>query len=155
MQERELDYQIKRRRLEIQAAAMPYDHPTMKRLRLYIYSTHSHQPGQQQHSQQQQSSEQQQQSTAVAEPPQWTLCLWGRLVEVTDPPPAQGSPAADMIAAAQATLPSLPPAPNHPQQHQQKHHPFTSLFRRIEVQLDCEQYPEDTGIFVWEKFHHR
>lgn len=152
MQERELDYQIKRRRLEIQAAALPYDHPALKRLRIYIYSTHSNQPGQQNQQQQQDSAQQQQQSQ---EPPQWTLCMWGRLVELTDPPPAPDSDAAAMLAAAQATLPAPPAPPNQPQQQHSKHHPFTSFFKRIEVQLDPEQYSDDAGLFTWEKFHHR
>lgn len=157
MQERELDYQIKRRRLEIQSAALPYDHPPLKRLRIYIYSTHSHQPAQQDMLQQNgsQLQSQGQQQASVQEPPQWTLCLWGRLVELTDPPPAPGTDAAAMLAAAQATLPSLPAPPNQSQQQQGKHHPFTSFFKRIEVQLDPEQYADDQGLFLWEKFHHR
>lgn len=157
MQERELDQQIKRRRLELQQAALPYDHPQLKRLRVYIYSTHSHQPGQQQRPRSHQQHQVQEQDGAkrLQEPPQWTLCLWGRVVELTDPPPTPASDAAAMLAAAQATLPSLPAPPNQPQQQQSKHHPFTSFFKRIEVQLDAEQYPDDAGLFVWERVHHR
>eukprot|EP00879_Flechtneria_rotunda_P029066 GHRR01031328.1.p1 GENE.GHRR01031328.1~~GHRR01031328.1.p1 ORF type:complete len:255 (+),score=92.71 GHRR01031328.1:33-767(+) len=54
-----------------------------------------------------------------------------------------------MAAAAPAS------AAQQQQGQSSKHHPFTSFFKRIEVQLDSEQYQDDMGLFVWEKFHHR
>lgn len=114
MQEREIDYQIKRYRSAIQGAAAPYEHPVMKRLRIYIYATHMNQ---------QAATQQQQQhplpllprtsssaggaehgdSSILQEPPQWTLNIWGRLVDINDPTPPAGSAAAAMLAAMQVT----------------------------------------------------
>jgi hypothetical protein len=119
MQERELDNQIKRQRLAIQAATVPYDHPVMKRLRIYIFATHAHQPAAA--AADQDASKQQLQphqvlprtsssgagqqhggsSSSLQEPPSWTLNLWGRLVDLNDPaPPADSAPAA-LLAAMQ------------------------------------------------------
>jgi hypothetical protein len=119
MQERELDNHIKRQRLAIQAATVPYDHPVMKRLRIYIFATHAHQPAA---AADQDASKQQLQphqvlprtsssgagqqhggssSSSLQEPPSWTLNLWGRLVDLNDPaPPADSAPAA-LLAAMQ------------------------------------------------------
>jgi hypothetical protein len=120
MQERELDNQIKRQRLAIQAASAPYDHPVMKRLRTYIFATHAHQPAAAAAAAAEQDAAKQQQqqllprtsssgagqqpgssSSSLQEPPQWTLNLWGRLVDLNDPPaPADSVPAA-LLAAMQ------------------------------------------------------
>jgi hypothetical protein len=126
MQERELDNQIKRQRLAIQAATAPYDHPVMKRLRIYIFATHANQPAAAAAAAEQDAAKQQQQphqllpstsssgagqqlggsssSSSLQEPPQWTLNIWGRLVDLNDPPaPADSAPAA-LLAAMQVGI---------------------------------------------------
>ncbi|WIA38491.1 hypothetical protein OEZ86_001813 [Tetradesmus obliquus] len=181
MQERELDNQIKRQRLAIQAASAPYDHPVMKRLRIYIFATHANQPAAAAAAAAQDAAKQQQQqvlprtssssagqqpgsgsSSSLQEPPQWTLNLWGRLVDLNDPPaPADSAPAA-LTAAMQASAQpkELGPAPPGQQQPGSaavlgKAQPFSSVFKHICVQLDQQQYPGSQGLFEWDKFMHR
>jgi hypothetical protein len=164
MQERQLDNSIRRRRLELQQAAHPYEHPVQKRLRVYVYATHSHQ--QQAAGANSSASKAAEQKVGAsshgvlyagpahrlhtAEPPSWTLVLWGRLVDINDPPLEPGSAAAAAIAAVM----------QQQQQQQQllaqhKHQPFTSFFKRITIQLNAEQYSAKEGSVSWDKFQHR
>jgi hypothetical protein len=109
--------------------------------------------------------------------------MWGRL-ENPDPPAAPkaasaeisgagNSAAADAAGGAPASTSAATPAaaagseaavvpplnvsalPPQPAQHGSQHkQPFTSFFKRIEIQLDPDQYPVDNGI-TWEKLLHR
>jgi hypothetical protein len=178
MQEHHVNELIKRQRLELQATVNPFECPIHKRLRVYIYNTHSHQ-----HSAE--TAEQQQGVSAGSkEPPQWTLVVWGRL-ENPDPPAAPKPPpaavaagpgsstagkvtaggagaAADTAAgssgtAEQAGAPAvnvntLPPQPAA--QHSTQKQPFSAFFKRIDFQLDSDQYP-DSSTITWDKLHHR
>lgn len=165
MQERQLDNSIRRRRLELQQAAHPYEHPVQKRLRVYVYVTHSHQQqAASTHASASQPAEQKLSAPSsgvlyakathqqhTQEPPSWTLVVWGRLVDINDPPPEPGSATAAAIAAA---------SQQQQQQQQQlpaqhKHQPFTSFFKRITIQLDAGQYPGKEGSVAWDKLQHR
>jgi hypothetical protein len=176
MQEHYVDDLIKRQRLELQAAVNPLECPVHKRLRVYVYNTHSHQQGP--------AAAGNGSSSSSDEPPQWTLVIWGRL-ENPDPPAAPKALSADVLgagssAAAEAAagapatssaatptaaaggeaaaappfnVTALPPQPaQHGSQHKQ---PFTSFFKRVEVHLDPDQYPADTDGITWEKLLHR
>ncbi|KAF6258758.1 hypothetical protein COO60DRAFT_1638864 [Scenedesmus sp. NREL 46B-D3] len=100
--------------------------------------------------------------SSLQEPPQWTLNLWGRLVDLNDPAPPADSAAAALLSAMQASAQpkDLGPAPSGQQQPGSaavlgKAQPFSSFFKQITVQLDQQQYPGDQGMFVWDKFLHR
>lgn len=216
MKEHHVDELIKKQRLELQAAATPLECPVHKRLRVYIFSAHSHQkqdaegadgaqPGQTQ--QQGQSSGSSSHDAEGVDPPQWTLTVWGRL-ENPDPPaapkpspsaaaasagavgiststagaaasttgaaasaaggaaddasatsagPAAAAAAGSVVPAAPAApavnvsvLPPQPPA-QHGVQHKQ---PLSGFFRRVQFNLDPEQFPADNTI-TWEKLQHR
>jgi hypothetical protein len=163
-----------------------------KRLRVYIYNTHSHQ-----HSAE--TAEQQQGVNADSkEPPQWTLVVWGRL-ENPDPPAAPkalpaagtaepgrstagnaaalagptppgstsgnvagggaaaaaaagGSGVSEQAGAAAVNVSTLPPQSAAP--HSTQKQPFSAFFKRMDFQLDPEQYPDSCTI-TWEKMQHR
>lgn len=179
MQEHHADELIKRKRLELQTAANPLECPVHKRLRVYIYCTHSHQPV---------NNCAPQQGSDDTEPPQWTLTMWGRLENPDHPvaaaPPAVGAPAAGMSsrhadiascsavpaagdgstsaaggAAASSDKPAAPAVnvgalPPHPSQHGGTKLPFTGFFKRIAIQLDPKQYPDHNTV-EWHKAQHR
>lgn len=117
MQEHHLDELIKRKRLELQAAANPLECPVHKRLRVYISNTHSHQHAAAAAAA---GADQSEQSSASSnphsEPPQWTLTIWGRLDNPDPPPPPPPAaavpppPAAAAAAAAGSSTASAAPA---------------------------------------------
>lgn len=172
MQDHHVNELIKRQRLELQATVNPLECPVHKRLRVYIYNTHSHQ-----HSAE--TAEQQQGVSADSrEHPQWTLVVWGRL-ENPDPPAAPkplpaagvaetgsstagnasaaavaagGSAASEQAGAPAVNVSTLPPQPAAP--HSTQKQLFSGFFKRIDFQLDPDQYP-DSSTITWEKLQHR
>jgi hypothetical protein len=109
MQAHYVDDLIKRQRLELQAAANPLDCPVHKRLRVYIYNTHSHQQqdtaaaGGGGQSGQQDAGSSSCSSSSSSDPPQWTLVVWGRLENPDPPAVPKGSSSSASTAAAAAT----------------------------------------------------
>ncbi|GAB4817018.1 hypothetical protein N2152v2_004064 [Parachlorella kessleri] len=105
-----------------------------KKLRVYLFNEHAHQDP---------AAQQQQQGGGAAapaapsgapappEPPSWALHIQGRLVDAGEPPAANAAS-----------------APHQPR------HPFTHYIRRLQVQLDPQQYPGPEGRVLWEKSRH-
>jgi hypothetical protein len=69
----------------------------------------------------------------LADPPAWTLHVFGRIIDPNPPAVAQG-----------------PPAPR-PQAAQ----PFSHYVRSLQVELDPEQYPGPGGTLTWHRAQHQ
>ncbi len=69
---------------------------------------------------------------ASADPPAWTLHVYGRIIDPNPPAAAQGAPA----VRAQA-----------PQ-------PLSHYVRSLSVELDPEQYPRPAGVVEWHRAQH-
>lgn len=122
--ERRIDNVLKRKKTDIQEALAEPDH-CKKRLRVYVYNTHSNQAGDP--------------VDPVAQPPGWRLYVYGRLL---DPANAAAN------GATTTGVAPLTPTPPHAAGHQA----FSSFLKSLSVKLDEAKYPGDH--VTWEKSKH-
>lgn len=134
-QEQRLDRMMDSRRAEVREA-MDQPETVPKRLRVYLYNTHANQPHDE--------------NRSSREPPSWVLKVFGRVVD-----PGDGVRRPDpRTSEVQGPSGGIHTVAGRSHGRRDRFPPFTHFVRRMEVQLDPEQYP-DNGFVVWDKQHAR